>query len=504
MSNVNSFFRTKLAQKKKEDSIIDPGEAAAAGMAIAYGPFAQKVFPFVSGMAIHSLSDIGAPWEGDTAHGLKNIRGQKFPDDLKKHFEDRLKLEMKRAPSPEVAKAIKENAEKIQRGVAVSMELGDNVGKPRKLLGGLFSAIPKPAPPNRTMSGVSPVDVENIVKIQDSVNSMLDKYKLPEKGVRVSFKSGPLSLMEGPSYDWSRKEINIPRVGKESFLHEIGHASHLTGRGAKAANLVRNIIHKGANIAVPLSYIVGDEIQKMFPGEMDDRAVKFVQDHAPAIISSTYAASTLYPEVQATTRAVKHVYETEGAAAAKKTFKKLILPLLSYVIPVIPSIVGLGMARKWHREAKEKEQELKGLIEKDAGVLDFIPGSSMIKEVAEHASYIGNQVLNQSKGILRQPLKQTARDIYEAGKNFSGSPEFAAGASMAGLPAALTAYVAYNTPHGKAYTEKVQKIGFAGEKRYRKAKKLEKDSLTPLIIGTTAALSGGFLAKLWSDIYKVM
>lgn len=497
MHDVNSFFRTKLAQAKKEDPIIDPGEAAAAGLAMAYGPFAQKTFPFVSSLVLNQISDIGDPWGGSTIAKLKDLKGAKLSKEEIDIIKGYSKNYIKQIPG--LPFTLDELVEGGKVKESLQKKLLEGVNKPRSVLGGLFKVTPKPSDHLATEK-----NLQKLIEIQDSVNSMLDKYKLPKKGVTIGLTSGPLSRISGPSYDIATKEISIPILGKESFLHEIGHAGHMTGKGAKAANLARTIIQKGANIAVPLSFVVGDEIQKMFPGKVDDKIVKFVQDNAPAIISSTYAAATLYPEVQATTRAVKHVYNTEGIAAAKKTFKKLLPPLLSYVIPVIPSIVGIGMARKWHREAKEKEKELKGIMEKESSIPAFVSYFPHRRELWDHSAYIGRQILDQAKSLFRQPLKKVTKDIYEASKNVTKSPDFAVGASLTGIPAALGAYTLFNTPHGEMYREKSRRIGFRGEEQHEKEKKYEKNIWAPVIIGATAAISGGFLNKLMSDIYKVM
>ncbi len=333
---------------------------------------------------------------------------------------------------------------------------------------------------------------------------MLDKYKLPEKGVTLSFRSTPLTSIRGPRYLPSTKEIILPEIGKETILHEIGHAAHMTKPGAGAFNLLRKILSTGANHAVPMALVAGDEMKKLFPGKVDDKVIDFVQQNAPAIIASTYAAAEVYPEVQATTRAVSHVYKTEGAAAAKSLFKKLLPPLMGSALPIIPAVVGMGLAKKWHRETKEKREKLEEMISKEAGVWGDI--KTISRMLGDHTSNLVSQVGQQTAKLLKSPGDEAMKRLYESGKNVVGSREFASGAAIAGIPSALFAYASYNNPYARTYIEKQRKLGKGSHKseiKYHQAR--QKDNLmAPAVIGITAALSGGFLKKLFSDIQRVL
>lgn len=502
MNNVNSFFRTKLAEKKKEDPLIDPGEAADAGLAFAYGPLSQIAIPMVSDAVIRSFLKERPQYHGDPVYGLKKLKPRLKPEarELFKQMAEAqgVPFDKKRAA---IMQGIIEGASQTAQ-----LESGRFIQIPRvqSILGGLYNIYPKVQQADPYTPAVGEESIKTISKIQKSVDSMLDKYKLPKKGVTLNLRQGPLTGFFGPHYNVASKEIVLPMIGKEIALHEIGHAAHLAKPGAKSFDLLRKIIHRGTNLAVPISYIAGNEIREMFPGEIDDKAIKFVQDHAPAILASTYAASTLYPEVQATTRAISHVYKTEGPAEAKKVFKRLMPPLLSYVLPMVPGIIGISLAKKWHREATEKKEKLEKSISKEAGLYNEM--ANFAKEIGQYTANITRQIGPQTADILELPGKQFVEKMYNAGKNVVKSPEFAAGAATAGIPAAILTYAGYATPHGKAYTEKARKLGrgsIKSEIEYQKAK--EKENITvPAIVGITAAISGGFLSKFWSDILKVM
>ena len=492
MTDVNSFFRTKLAEKK-EDPIIDPGEAAAAGLAILSSPISKYVVPTVLGELLSKAYKPVQTWKGDSVYGLKRI-----------------------GESKSSTKELLDYARKIKKvqGVDIPIEtlkieegMFDKTLKPQKILGGLFEAHPRPK-----VLGELTTDPDNtlqLAKMQKSVNSMLDRYSLPEKGVTLSLRAGPISKKLGPHYNVPNKEIVLPKLDKSIALHEIGHAAHLAKPGSMAAEVARRALSRGSMLGVPMAFIAGDEIKKMFPGEVDDKVVDFVQKHAPAIVASTYAAASIYPEVQATSRAISHVYKTEGASAAKKTAKRLFPYLMSYTIPLVPSMVGIGLARKWHREAKENQEKLEKTANPIKRMVDFAD------ELRIHTGNLLMQAGPQVGEILEQPMGEFMKTMYRTAKNVTGSPEFAAGAAVTGIPTAMISYLKLNTPHGHIYTDKKRELGLgakslphgkgslAAEIEYHKDKS-KQDSITPAIIGMTSAISGGFLAKLLTDISRVM
>lgn len=462
--DVSSFFRTKLAQ----DPVIDPGEAAMAGLTLAAGPLIQRVLPFTINYATGQF-DRPIMWSGDQFSGMSRLSQSEFEKGWNK------------------SKKILDIFD-VKPGRPVAADVDPKYLK-------LLEKSPI----------VDPKELEYLQKISKSVNSMLDKYDLGKKGVKIDLTSGPLSRLRGPDYDPASKRIRLPRIDKDTVLHEIGHAAHRTRPFGGVSRFVQKFLHKGSNLAIPMAYVAGDEIREMFPGKVDDKAIKFIQDNAPAILASTYAASEIYPEVQATTRAVKHVYDTEGSKAAKKTLKRLIPPLLGYTLPIIPTIVGIGLARKWHKEAKEEKEALEKRFPKQAGFLDDL-WDSIGSPMLDYGGHAASQIADQAREISKQNFSDVAKKIYNAGIKTIRSPSFASGAAMVGIPAATLAYVKYNTPHGKMYTERTRQFGRGApesELSYYQ-EKVKEDSITPAIIGVTAALSGGFLNKLFTDIYKVM
>lgn len=464
-TNVNSFFKTKLAQakapKKKEeppekDPLIDPGEAAAAGLAFAAGPVAQKVFPLVGGWALGQMGPTPKLWTSDVAQDVKFIRGGML----------------------------------------------DPLPKPRKIMG-LFDAMPRPVEGPGTFTR-HVEDVEQLKKIQKTVNLMLGKYGLPSKGVRMELTPGSLSRLTGPRYETLKKKIVLPDIEEAGVLHEIGHAAHLTKPGATTLNFARKLLHKGTHLAVPMAYIAGDEIKKMFPGKIDDKVIDFIQQHAPGIVASTYAASELYPEVQATTRAVKHVYDVKGAKAARETLKALLPPMASYALPLIPTMVGIGLARKWYMEAKEKEADIEKMFPKEAGVASDI-WKHIVSPLGKDVSWLGGQLTHGAHELFHQPLSTVGKRLWKAGKHVAGSSDFATGAAMAGIPALTFGMINAATPHGKAYTRRLEKIPYLDKETVKARKESEKNPfIIPAIMGITAAISGGLLSKFYGDIYKVM
>jgi len=467
-------FVTKLAEYDENERFIDPGEAAAAGMAMASSTLAKALPP---AFGILDLGPVKHEWTGTPSYDIKQT-GEIFEG----MAEDRrnkklLNLFDIRLPS---------------RGEAFMTPKG---------------LIEKPRLVNE--------ELDNLTDIYKSVDGMLNKYKLPEKGVKMDIGGGSIQSIFGPRYNIIDKKIQLPWMGKEFALHEIGHAAHFAEKGAKASATIRNLIHKSAFVGIPMAYVAGDEIKKMFPGKVDDKAVDFVQKHAPAIAAATWTAAQIYPEVQATARAVNYVRKTEGNAAAKQALKKLIAPLMSYVIPVIPAVVGLSFAKKYYFDAKKKNDGLK----KKAGVGSYLSETlnptwehiirPVISDLAFNAGYLSHQV----NDLISQPIGAVSRRLWDAGIKTVKSPEFVSGAIHAGIPTAAITYVYHNTPHGKAYLKRYHDIhrknsdsvGRAKEDYEHAITEKKNDNVTlPVVAGVAAAISGGFLSKLLMDIGRVL
>jgi hypothetical protein len=465
VKDVHSFFVTKVA-KDDPKKVIDPGEAAAAGLAIAAGPLAQQIIPPVASYALSGLGPEQVPWQGTQVSGLSKVEP---------FLTAQTEADLKKFIGPKT--------------------------QTRRLLN-LFDVRTKPMP-----EGFSPRSIEALAKSYPLIDKMIDRYDLAKKGVKLEFTEAPLASLTGPKWIPHTKTVRMPVVNEELILHELGHAAHETRVGSKAFGAIRNFAARAGTLSVPMAFLAGNEIQKMLPGTVDDKIIDFIQKNAPAVMAASYAASELYPEVQATTRAVHHVYKTKGAAAARKTLKALMPSMISHVVPIIPVLVGVSLAKKWYFKEKAKE-------EKTAGVLKNIGQGfwETIGPLAAETANIAGQVGRQTSELLRKPPEKVMKTLWRSGMDTVKSPEFVSGAVTAGIPAATFAYVYHNTPHGKAYRRALDKhesqfgsVARAEVDLRRVKEEARDDSATwPAIVGIGAALSGGFLAKMWSDIAHVL
>lgn len=465
---VNSFFLTKIA-KDDPNKIVDPGEAAAAGLAIGTHPIATKVLPIGGSYLAGRWTAPPVPWLGQPMYGLGE-GGISTPDKILKGMN------------------------KVPRIM--------NLFKVRPLdPGGIVEGKFK-----RIRGAVDPQQVQVLQESLKSADQMMKKYDLYKKKVKFDIVKGPLSRLTGPSFDSSTKRIKMPWIDKDYFLHEIGHAAHLTKPGARTLHGVRKAIKAGVGSAIPMAYLVGNEIQQMLPGKIDDKIISFVQENAPAIMAATWTASEIYPEVQATSRAVHHVYKTEGKKAAIKTLKRLLPPLASYVLPVIPAIVGLSLAKKYYFDAKKEEDVVK--------TANFLGGlyREVLAPTGEELASVAGQIAKQTGKLFRKEPKDVMQTLYRAGIKSAKSPEFVSGAIYAGIPAATWAYAIHNTHHGKLYRQKREALRVKSGQHPQQLADLQEhlakqkdDSVTlPALVGLGAAVSGGFLNKFWSDIMRVL
>ncbi len=469
-------FVTKLAEYDETEKFVDPGEAAAAGMAVASSTLA-KMLPPAFGML--DLGPEKREWRGTPSYDI--ARTSEFAEGF---AEDR---------------------------------------RSKKLLNLFDIRLPPRGDVTFTQHGLVEIpkahehELDYLQSISKSIDGMLTKYKLPQKGVKMDIGGGSIQNVFGPRYNILDKKIQLPWMGKEYALHEIGHAAHFAERGARASATVRNLLNKSAFIGIPMAYVAGDEIKKMFPGKIDDKAVDFVQKHAPAIAAATWTAAQVYPEVQATARAVNYVRETEGNAAARQTLKKLLGPLMSYVIPVIPAVVGLSLAKKYYFDAKKKDKK-KGL-KKKAGVKSWLTEmltptwEEIVRPVISDISFNVGNISHQTLDLIDHPINEVSKKLWDAGIKTVKSPEFVSGAIHAGVPTAALTYVYYNTPHGKTYLKRYSdihkrnsdEVGRAREEyEYAKIKAKHDNVTLPVIAGAAAAVSGGFLSKLFMDIGRVL
>ena len=517
-----------------EDGMVDPGEAAAAGLAVSTG-LAARAVPFLMNMAFDTFSPAKTEWLGTNISDLKKLDMSNFPE-LGSPEWSKLRVKEKakllglfdiKPSDPNFKGAIGEAGAILPElpHRALSVKNGKVVAEAQA---GVREAISSATglPISRRTPRISSsgriretvLDAPSWFKLYDddakgvaaSVDKMIDSYKLSEKGVRMNLTRGPWSAMMGPSYNTVSKEVVLPWVNEAYITHELGHAAHLSNPVAKASNAARRAMFGGAMAAIPMAYLVGNEIKEMFPGEIDDKAVDFVQKHAPAIITATYAASELYPELQASARAIKHIRNTRGTQAAKQALKHLVPAFGTYLAPLIPLAIGTSLAKKYYFDAKKGNDSL----EKESGLREgFGDFWSRYGPLLTEPAYIATQVAKQSTDLLRQDPNTILNRVAGAARHVVKSPEFISGAVGAGIPAAVLAYVYHNTPHGRLTKEKWRQIDEKGADPIERlqiamdreeAKKKNNDITLPLITGMGAAMAGGFMRKTFSDLLRVL
>lgn len=350
--------------------------------------------------------------------------------------------------------------------------------------------------------------VNRLMEIQEVVDSFIAKHKLPEKGVRINVQSGPLS---GATYDVSNKRVTIPRLSKEVALHELGHAADYTGsRLGRIRAIADPILYKATAIALPTALIAGDRLKEIIPGTVDDKAIAFMQDHAPEIMGATLAATSLFPEAKASFLAVKHIKETQGPKAAKAAFKKLAPFWGTYALSAIPAVVGMALARKYMREAREEKEEVKSQVR---GNLAELEKQGSIASGLADIGHVAKQIGHSTKKILTE--KGTVRKIMHGAKEVGSSPEFIHGALAASVPAGLGALYMYGTHGGQELRDRLGKERTSlalkhgpGEKMFTAKSDESWKERHPLrfagLVAAGAALSGGILAKFTDDLVKVL
>lgn len=392
--------------------------------------------------------------------------------------------------------------------------------KPSKLMG-LFNVS------SRVREVTGPDDIaelnrvaNKIPEIQHVVDSFIEKHDLARKGVRMNFHGG---LLGGNYYNPGTKEVFLKDVGRDKVLHELGHAADFTGsRMGRIRGKFGPILERGAYAALPIALIAGDRIKEMLPGTIDDKAISFMQDHAPAIMGATLAATQLYPEAKASGLALQHIAKTEGPAAARAAFKRLGPAWATYLLGVIPPIVGMALARKYMREARaEKESEE---IEKVGGAMrEFLGGAGdFIRETGKDLHHVGKQITTQSAEMISHP--GMGKRVLEAAKNVGTSPDFVNGALSAAIPATLGALYLYGTEGGKHIRDRIHpsdRTNFiAGRHDYELVNTIptklpglhlahekwreEHPMRFAGLVALGSALAGGIAMKMMADLRRVL
>lgn len=445
---------------------MDPGERALAGLMAAGGSIAAKVVPWVIKSGLNSLATKETvPW-----HNAVASSGAKSIGDV-----------MQEAKSPA-----------------------------SKLLG-LFNLTSRERMPHGA------ADVEKafagphkLQEIQNVVDSFIDHHHLAERGVRLNFTRGPLGSSLGPRYHIPTKNVFFPSVGKETVLHELGHAADYTGSAiGKVRSIAEPLLRKGALVALPIALVAGDRIKQMMPGTVDDKAISFMQDHAPAIMGATLAATELYPEAKASFLAVHHIAKTEGSAAARAALKKLVPAWGTYLLGAIPAVVGMSLARKYMRQAREEKHQ------KTAGTFGDL-GREIWHSAADTAldiGHVGKQIGHQAVQMIQEPA--FGKRILHAAKEVGTSPEFVHAALASAIPATMSAMYLYGTESGKHIRDRIHPDsmhGFLNESgkkipiahRAHESWREQHPARFAGLVAAGAALSSGILAKFFSDLQKVL
>lgn len=360
-------------------------------------------------------------------------------------------------------------------------------------------------------------------ELEKVVDSFIDKHNLVEKGVRMRFPTGLAGELGGSRYNISSKQVHLPELSKPIALHELGHAADYTkGRWARFRGVAEPMLERGVLTALPIALIAGDQIKEMLPGTIDDKAIGFMQDHAPEILGATLAATQLYPEAKASYLATKHIADTQGRVAAREAVKKLAPLWGTYLLGTIPAVIGMSLARKYMREARQDREQLleKALpggatdIEKVSGALSWMKDiGSFFREGARDIGHVGKQVNKQSIDLIRQP--GTMKKITNAAKAVGTDPEFVHGAIISAMPASLAALYLYGTNSGgiirsRAAKENIEhmvtekKTGIPVVSRINESWREQHPLQFAGLIAAGAALSGGIMSKFLSDLGRVV
>lgn len=464
-------------ERETSTTSLDPGERAIASLvALGTAPFARRLATMGAGWALGNVADKGSvSWHNA--------------------------LQLRNAPTLEAARPM------VQ---------------PSKLLG-LFnvSARLRLAHDAADQADIMAAAIK-IPEIQKVVDSFIGKHDLANKGVRMNAHNG---LLGGNYYNPATKEVFFKEIGKEKLLHELGHAADFTGsRLGRIRAKVGPGLQRAVYAALPIALIAGDRIKEMMPGTIDDKAISFMQDNAPEIMGATLAATQLYPEAKASILALSHIAKTEGHAAARASFKRLGPAWASYLLGTIPPIVGLALARKYMRQAREESPEQQEDIEKTGGVVgSFVGGTSrFLGDTWNDLKHVGIQIGHQSAEIMGSP--GAARRIAGAAKEVGASPDFIAGALTTAIPATMGAMYLYGTDAGKHIRARIhpsERDAFiTGRHPYellptmktpvpgmRHASEIWREQ-HPLrfagLVGLGSALAGGIITKLFADLKKVL
>lgn len=341
--------------------------------------------------------------------------------------------------------------------------------------------------------------VGKLDEIHGVVDAFFDKHHLGEKGVTLNFRSGPLSSAMGPHFDTATKKVFTPQLSKEIVLHELGHAAdYLGGRVGRVRAIAEPILQRAAIASVPVALIAGDEIARAIPGTVDDKVIRFMQDHAPTIVGATLAATTLFPEAKASILALQHIKAVEGTEAALQAAKRLVPAWGTYALGMIPPVVGMALARRYMQKARAHH-------EKSASIARAAVDE--LKDLGLDLVHVGRQLGHGTAALVRDP--DVGARILGAAKEVGTSPSFVIGALSAAVPATAGALYLYGTKPGEVLREQIVRVGrspreIVHQRPHDERWRQEHPASFAGVVGLGTALSAGILTKLITDMKEVL
>lgn len=474
---------------------LDPGERALAGLAFGSSIYAAAL-PWIGGEVLKFFAEKGShPW------GTVSVQGAKSIDDALglAGVNDQVMPFFKNVGAGQNAKI---TAEDMANAISSHTDAG---GSKARVLGAL-DVVSRKRAHNPLKRGLSVLEMLNIKNV---VDSFIDKNKLADKGVTLNFRSGPISGV-GPHYDIPQKKVFLPRVSKEIALHELGHAADYTGGAiGKIRGIAEPVLKSAVYAAIPIALAAGDHIKKHIPGTVDDKAIAYMQDHAPEIVAATIAATDLYPEAKASIAALRHIKDVEGAAAMRQAARKLIPAWSTYALAAIPAMIGLSLARKYMRETRDLNAKQEKTAEFIGSTINDI--FSDLQENIHDVWHVAKQIGSGTVDSIQRP--ERFKRILQSAKAVGTSPTFIHGALVSAIPATLGALYIYGRPGGEVMRANISRdpnshtpkrfidvIGTREAEDWRSRNPLKFAG----IVGAGAALSGGVLARLFSDLKEVL
>jgi hypothetical protein len=172
-----------------------------------------------------------------------------------------------------------------------------------------------------------------------------------------------------------------------------------------------------------------------------------------------------------------------------------------YVLSAIPPIVGMALARKYLRQARDHNEQ----AEKTAGVVGEALGA--IKDYALDLGHVAHELGSGVVELARDP--QVGRRVATAAKEVGTSPGFVLGALTSAVPVTAGALYLYGTEPGRVIRQQVQKVGrspkeLIGARPHDEKWREQHPAAFAGLVGLGAALSGGVLHTMIDDLKTVL